>query len=118
MKKIVMIFLTALSTTLPIIGYPSEPNASQEHPSSFDAEKYYIDPSQLAFINKEIWAYVNGTWISIQALFSDEGGLYIHNYPWSRWICRACGYNNAGISKTCQRYYPEIREFCNYPRPE
>jgi hypothetical protein len=105
----------------PIAGYSSNQSEAclEKHLSSCtDIEKIYIEPNQLVFMNNEMWAYVKGTWVSISALFSDTHGLYIHNYPYTRWICKICGYNNYGGDTTCQNRDQMTKKYCHAPRPE
>ncbi len=121
MKKIVINFLITFSVLSPIAGYSSNQSEAclEKHLSPCtDIEKIYIEPDQLVFMNNEIWAYVRGTWVSIPALFSDTLGLYIHNYPWTSWSCKQCGFINYGGDTTCQRLYQVNKKYCGAPRPE
>jgi hypothetical protein len=86
-----------------------------------ESEKIYIIPKQLSFTEREIYAYIDKEWALVNTIGSDPSGLYVHlrvtNYPYTRWLCPKCGYNNAGYSKTCQREYPDGSK-CERERPE
>ncbi|MGB7979132.1 MAG: hypothetical protein WCF19_08290 [Chlamydiales bacterium] len=83
-----------------------------------EPQKFYIEPSQLAFANGEIFAHVAGEWVPIDAIYSSANGMLAaikKNPNLNRWIC-VCHYNNNGWDKTCQREYGN-GEKCGLPRP-
>lgn len=116
-------FLMVFSMFLPMTSYPANLDSSNETAhisidSIEEPEKIYIETSQLSFEGHHMFACIKGEWIAIRALYWDEDGLYIHNYPYTRWICRGCGFNNYGGDTTCQRKDQMTGKKCGYPRPE
>ena len=85
--------------------------------SEEEPEKIYVEPGQLAFVDHEIFANIKGDWVRVRSILSDQTGLYVHNYPYTRWICK-CGYNNDGADTACQNPHPVTGKKCGKPRPE
>jgi hypothetical protein len=83
-----------------------------------ELQKFYVEPSQLAFANGGIFANIAGEWVHLDAIYSDAGGILaaIKKDPnINRWTC-VCRYNNNGWDKTCQRVYGN-GEKCGLSRP-
>jgi hypothetical protein len=112
MKK--MMLPGIIGMILPMISY-AEPVIERE----VEQQKVYIEPAQLLFADREMFAFVAGEWVSVDTIQSDANGIFIKpciDYSFVRWICPACGYNNDGEARTCQR---DLRTGgkCGYPRP-
>ena len=80
--------------------------------------KYYVQASQLAFVNQEIFAQVENDWIPVNGVHSDTHGIYVlSNHPYhTRWRCGYCGYNNNSWDTTCQNELPNGKK-CGNARP-
>lgn len=109
MKKAIYLAIIGLLLPLFFYGQSIEGQDSQ-------LEKIYIDPSQLAFTNREMFVHIEGQWTSVSAVHCDALGLYIAAIR-TRWICPVCLYNNSEYAKTCQRVNPDTGEKCGHPRP-
>lgn len=53
-------------------------------------EKVYINPSDIAITDQGIFVYQYGAWSPVQALFSDELGVFACDTQ-SYWECSHCG---------------------------
>ncbi len=94
-----------------IVSYAQSVDTQEPEP-----QKVYVEPEQLSFTNKAIFAFVAGEWVAVNAVNSDDNGVYIAAVQ-TRWICPLCLYNNRERAKTCERWYEVERELCGYPRP-
>ncbi len=85
-----------------------------------EPQKVYVQPTELAIADREIFAFIAGQWVSVNAIYCDAVGLYVEpsskNPYHSRWWCKECGYSNNGYDKTCQRELPN-GQLCGNPRP-
>ncbi len=89
------------------------PNPSEQE------EKVYIAPSELMLLDQGMYAYIEGEWTQIDALYRDPQGYFVDtkkNPNVNQWWCPSCNYCNSSWSRTCQREYAD-GEKCGYPRP-
>ena len=86
--------------------------------------KVYVEPSQITFVEHEIFVCVEGNWVSADLISADASGIYAKvkddPYHGRRWICPKCRYNNYPSDAFCQNwlYNNSGRYQCLYPRPE
>lgn len=108
-----------MTTFLAMIGMVF-PLLSHAHPTAeVERQTIYIYPSQLGFANGEMFAFVEGEWIPVDAIYSNTGGLLAAKRKdpnHSPWWCSICNYCNYGYSTTCKREYPD-GTLCGNPRP-
>ncbi|MES2273361.1 MAG: hypothetical protein V4487_04145 [Chlamydiota bacterium] len=108
----IALFLGVAGMMLPMVSHGQSVDKSEP-------QKVYIKPAQLLFEDREIFVYVEEQWVLVNAVHSDALGLFvtplIANYPWTRWLCPECGYNNNGADKTCQK--EDYGKKCGFPRP-
>lgn len=105
-------FLVIVGMILPMVSHSQQVEEAEP-------QKVYLESSQLAIVDREILAFVEGQWISVNAVYSDPLGLYVaySKYPRTRWTCRECGYNNYGGDETCQKVDEITGKKCGKPRP-
>lgn len=98
-----------------VIALPIGSHALEEQ----EPQKVYVEPFQVAIVDREILVYLEGAWTPVNAIYSDIQGLYVaySKYPRSRWTCRTCGYNNYGGDTTCQKVDEITGKKCGASRP-
>ena len=107
-----VVFLGIIGTMLPVVSHAQ---LTKAHIQEDESQKVHVNLSQLFFTDREILAYVAGSWVPVSALYSDCGA-YLAVIR-TRWICPICLYNNHELSPTCRRWYEEIQRYCGHPRP-
>lgn len=70
--------------------------ANKNEPTDVKAHKItklYIDPNNIRFDEKNIYVYINQSWVKTSGIFTDELGFYIVNEQ-GTWTCPKCGWRN------------------------
>jgi hypothetical protein len=72
--------------------------------------KMYIPQERLTLHNNKIYAQIHNEWHQVNALRSDEKGVYVDekDLPLGLWVCDHCGMGNAIWDAVCRR--------CQQPR--
>ena len=105
---------------IPLISF-----ANESHPQIHDflskpaEKKIYIEPIQIGFSNNKIYVNFEGHWQTVDAIYSDNSGIYIKppyfNYPWK---CRLCGVSNEFWRQTCKTTDCESKRPPKYTIPK
>jgi hypothetical protein len=76
-----------------------------------------VKPHQIMFANGGMFAYIEGEWVALEAIYSDAFGLQAikKNPHHNRWICSYCGFNNNPWDETCKNMLGD--KLCGRPRP-
>ncbi len=73
-------------------------------------EKYYVAPEQLAISSQGIFLNLKGEWLQAEALFSDQGGIFVRHFTPSAYGC-VDPYN---ACRNCGRCVHETYDICPY----
>jgi hypothetical protein len=74
MKKITAFFI---ALTLPIAMHASSEQGDSNQIDSAKLEKIYISSNHLLFDNTDMYAYLNDNWVQVNAVYSDDEGLFV-----------------------------------------
>jgi hypothetical protein len=67
-------------------------------------DKTYLNASQIALQENQIFVFINNQWQSAEALFSDANGIYLLGRKWyETWECGVCGAMNPPHPFVCWR---------------
>ena len=92
----ILVFLVCFTSCLNAFAETRtrDDKCSQKH----HFEKRYVEANNVVFDKKDIFVYLDHSWIKTNAIFSDEAGFYI---PVDGWVCRN-GHDNKRQMFRCE----------------